>query len=136
MPGLRSVGSEASLGDRGPLKERAAGNRTSPLPEGQASRSTSGLASQPDPGKTAPLDRQTTALIQTDPLPADGFATLVRWPNVSAEQFMIDENDEQPARPEPELGHLARTAPPRAPGPRARGRYLPGRCHPGDGPTG
>lgn len=34
---------------------------------------------------------------------ADGFATLVRWLNVSAEQFMIDENEDLPARPEPEL---------------------------------
>lgn len=33
---------------------------------------------------------------------ADGFATLVRWLNISAESFMIDD-DAQPARDEPEL---------------------------------
>lgn len=70
MPGLRSVGSEAGLGDRGLLKGRAAGNRPGTVPERQASRSTAGLASQLDPGGTAPLDRQTTALIQADPIPS------------------------------------------------------------------
>lgn len=33
---------------------------------------------------------------------ADGFATLVRWLNMSAESFMIDD-DAQPVRDEPEL---------------------------------
>jgi transcriptional regulator with XRE-family HTH domain len=32
----------------------------------------------------------------------DGFATLIRWLNMPAEQFMIDEDD-QADRPEPEL---------------------------------
>lgn len=32
---------------------------------------------------------------------ADGFATLVRWLNMPAEQFMVD--DDQVERPEPEL---------------------------------
>lgn len=34
---------------------------------------------------------------------ADGFATLVRWLNMPAEQFMIDADDEAGDRPEPDL---------------------------------
>jgi len=34
---------------------------------------------------------------------ADGFATLVRWLNMPAEQFMIDAEGATAARPEPDL---------------------------------
>lgn len=34
---------------------------------------------------------------------ADGFATLVRWLNMPAEQFMIDVDGEPPNRTEPDL---------------------------------
>src|SRR3954453_12223935 len=34
---------------------------------------------------------------------ADGFATLVRWLNMPAEQFMIDTGRERTAHPEPDL---------------------------------
>lgn len=40
---------------------------------------------------------------------ADGFATLVRWLNMSAESFMIDTPGLQAERPEPEL--VAQLAP-------------------------
>lgn len=39
---------------------------------------------------------------------ADGFATLVRWLNMPAEEFMVDENAPT-SRPEPEL--MAQLAP-------------------------
>lgn len=34
---------------------------------------------------------------------ADGFATLVRWLNMPAEQFMIDADGGRPEQPEPDL---------------------------------
>lgn len=34
---------------------------------------------------------------------ADGFATLVRWLNMPAEQFMVDTNGERETQPEPDL---------------------------------
>lgn len=34
---------------------------------------------------------------------ADGFATLVRWLNMPAEQFMIDTGGERGVQPEPDL---------------------------------
>jgi len=40
---------------------------------------------------------------------ADGFATLVRWLNMPAEEFMIDVEGDRGAQPEPDL--LAQLAP-------------------------
>lgn len=34
---------------------------------------------------------------------ADGFATLVQWLNMPAEQFMVDTDGERAAQPEPDL---------------------------------
>ena len=65
---------------------------------------------------------------------ADGFATLVRWLNMPAEQFMVDLDVAPRSQTEPDL--VTQLAPLlRAAGSRQAGYRLPRRRHPGNSST-